>query len=627
MDPMKIAITGLNSFNRAISTTTHNIANAYTEGYTRQRADIQSNYPQFRDGSFVGSGSHVAQIDRLADKFTTNQIRTLSSENERLNTFTDLSSRVDGLLAEDNASLTPALQSFFNSLEQLNTDPSSVQNRDVVMSEARLLVDRFNTLDQQISQEYNAVNSRIGAEVNEINSLTANLSELNTSISTSQGQGAGAPPDLLDQRDQLLEELAKHVSVNVMEQADGQVNVYAGNGIGLVINGEAKTLETMPNANDASQVEIGIDGFNMSKNVQGGRLGGLMDFRREMLDPSRRELGRLATVLGNNFNAQHAKGVDLKSNPGQAFFTTDKPGVLADSANTGNASLAVAFTDVNQLTGANYQIDYDGAQYQIRNLDEDTVATTATLPTTIDGFEISLTSGSIAAGDSFTVQPTAYGARNFGLSITSGREIAAASPVRGSAQISNLGSGVIDSLAADNVSNAALTNPAAITFDSATTYSIYDNSTTPPTNLGSGSYTPGDVISANGWSTKITGQPEAGDTFNIEFNQSATADNTNSSLLSALQFENTVGGSSTYQESYSNLINQVGTVTRQATISRDSKTTLLDQAIATRDSISGVNLDEEAINLAKYQQAYEAAAKVIATSRDLFQTILNATQR
>lgn len=627
MDPMKIAITGLNSFNRAIATSTHNIANAYTEGYTRQRADIESNYPQYHDGSFVGSGSHVAEVQRLSDKFTTNQIRTLSSENERLSTFTDLSSRVDGVLAEDDASLTPALQSFFNSIEQLNTDPSSIQNRDVVISEGTLLADRFNTLDQQISQEYNAVSGRIGAEVNEINSLTTNLSELNTSIMNSQGQGAGAPPDLLDQRDQLLQELSKHISLNVMEHDDGMVNVYGGNGIGLVINGEAKKMQTMPNVNDASELEIGIDGYNMTKSVQGGRLGGLMDFRREMLDPARRELGRLATVLGNNFNDQHTKGIDLKSNPGQAFFTVDQPNVYGATTNTGTASLDVAFTDVNQLTGANYQIDYDGAQYQIRNLDDDSVTTSGSLPATLDGFEITLASGTVAPGDSFTIQPTANGARNFGLALTSGREIAAAAPIRGIADFTNLGSGSINALDVDDGTNPALTHSASIEFSSSTNYTIVDNSTTPPATLGSGSYTAGSTISANGWTAKIIGSPEPGDAFAIKFNQSATADNSNSSLLSGLQFENRVGGAATYQESYSNLINQVGTVTRQATVSRDSKATLLDQAIATRDSVSGVNLDEEAISLAKYQQAYEATAKVIAASRDMFQTILNATQR
>lgn len=626
MDPMKIAITGLNSYSRAIATTTHNIANAYTEGYTRQRADIQSNHPQFADGSYVGAGAHVAQIQRLSDKFTTDQIRTLSSENERLTTFTDLSSRVDGLLAEDDASLTPALQSFFNSIEQLNTDPSSVQNRDVVLSEATLLVDRFNTLDQQISQEYNAVNGRISAEVNEINSLTANLAELNISIMNSQGQGTGAPADLLDQRDQLLEDLSKHISVNAMEKNDGMVNVYAGNGIALVINGETQKLHTMSNSNDATQLEIGIDGYNMSNNIQGGRLGGLMDFRREMLDPARRELGRLATVMGNNFNDQHAKGIDLKSNTGQPFFTVDQPNIFEDALNSGTATLSAAFTDVNQLTGANYQIDFDGAQYSIRNLDDDTTTTSATLPASVDGFEIALSSGAPAAGDSFVIQPTAYGARNFGLAIGSGREIAAASPIRGISEFTNLGSGSLSNLRVDDISNPGLTNSASISFNTSSTYSVVDNSTTPPTTLGTGSYTPGGTITANGWSAELKGAPEPGDSFTIEFNQSATADNSNSAQLSSLQFDNTVGGTATYQESYSNLINQVGTVTRQATISRDSKATLLDQAIATRDSISGVNLDEEAINLAKYQQAYEAAAKVIAASRDMFQTILNATQ-
>ncbi len=627
MDSMKIAVSGLNSFNRAIATTTHNIANAYTEGYTRQRADIQSNYPQHKDGIFMGSGSHVENIQRLADKFTIEQIRTLNAEQERLNTFSDLSSRIDGLLAEDNASLTPAMQAFFNAIEQLNTDPSSVQNRDVVMSEARLLTDRFNTLDQQVSMEYNDVNGRIGTEIKEINSIAKNLAELNTSIMNSQGSGSGAPPDLLDQRDLLLEQLSKHVSINAMVQDNDMVNVYAGNGIGLVIGGTAKQLHGITDENDATKLDVGVDGMNINKNIQGGRLGGLMDFRREMLNPTRRELGRLATVFASNFNAQHAKGIDLKSNPGAQFFNIDTPAILADPHNSSNAALNAKIVDANALTSSDYQIDYDGSQYTIRRLSDDQVTTTAALPVSLDGVEVTLNSGSPVTGDRFYLQPTRYGARNLSLAINNGKEIAAASPIRSIANLGNIGEATISPPQVTDAANPNLTKTAIVEFTSSSTYEIKDPSTSPPTVMSTGSYSPGGDISANGWSAQIDGLPEAGDRFTIEFNQSATADNSNGLLLSGLQFQKHVEGNSTYQESYSNLINQVGSTTRQAQIARDSKTTLLDQAIATRDAISGVNLDEEAVNLTQYKQAYEAAAKVIVASKEMFQTILNAINR
>jgi flagellar hook-associated protein 1 FlgK len=608
---MHIGYTALNAARQALNTTSHNIANANTEGYSRQRINQTTNAPTNEGGLYYGNGVKITDVQQLRDRFVEGQVRNLSSEQQRLDAFHTLASRIDGVLAEDDASLTGPMQAFFNSLDQLNNDPDSSTNRQAVLSEAQNLADRFNVLDKQFSGLYLDSSKQIESEVNEVNILSKNIAELNNKINSSPGKSP--PNDLLDERNRLIGKLSEHISVNVVEQNNHMVNVYAGNGISLVNNAQATALGVKPNAMQPERLEVSLGDSEISAQIQGGKLGGIMDFRREMLDGAANNLGRLATTLATTFNEQHQLGIDKNGAPGGIFFKQGEPRVFGDANNQGNAQLTAKITDGKALTDSDYALSFDGNQYTLTRL-TDNQSQTAALPLTMDGIEFNVT-GASAAGDHFLIRPTVNGAKNISLALANTNQIAAASPLRSLSTVSNAGDAVISTPQIVDRNDPNLSTPAEIRFTSDTTYDLGDGIEHP--------YIAGENIERQGWRINIEGTPKSGDRFRIEANTNGSGDNSNGLLLNRLQFGENIEGRTTFQDAYGALINEVGSTTRRIEVNRDSQDTLLAQAEAARDSVSGVNLDEEAVNLTKFQQAYQASAQIISTSKSLFDTILS----
>ncbi len=624
MDSMKIAMSGLNAFRTAMGTASHNIANSQTEGYSRQRVEIQSNVPQGKDGIFTGNGAHVNSIRRINDSFNSEQIRSLSSEQQRLDAFHKMASRIDTMLAEDSTSLTPAMQEFFNAIEQLNTDPASPTTRQLVLTQGQNLVSRFHTQYKQVATLYDEVNGKIGQEVDEINSLAENLAQLNVAILNSGAQGSmETPNDLLDQQDRLLEQLAGHIGISVTKESNGMVSVFAGNGLSLVNSDRANLLAVGRDPADPTKSVVTQNGININDSLSGGSLGGVLDFRREMLDQTMNQLGRQATVLGMTFNEQHDKGIHLYEEWGGDFFKVDQPVVMPGHENSGGAAISAIVIDATKLTTSDYRVSYDGSNYTITRLSDEQQQTVAGLPADIDGLRIELDSGAPAAGDSFLIRPTINGAKNIGLAISNGSQIAAAAPMRATANIANIGDGTISTPLVIDKNAVEPDKSITIEFTSDSDFRILYSDGSSDT----GSYTSNGEIAFNGLSVRIVGSPKAGDRFLIEPNKAGSSDNSNSRLLSDIQMKKVIEGSATLQEGYGNVVNNVGGLTRQTAVYRDAQETLLTNAKAVRDSISGVDLDEEAANLARYQQAYEAAAQVIAISKLMFDAVLDATRR
>ena len=622
MDSMKIAMSGLNTFRTAMGTASHNIANSQTEGYSRQRVEIQSNTPQGKDGIFTGNGAHVSSIRRITDNFANEQIRTLSSEQERLDAFHKMASRIDTMLADDSTSITPAMQSFFNAIEQLNNDPASASARQLVMTEGEGLVSRFQTQYKQVASLYDEVNGKIGQEVDEINSLSNNLAKLNVAILNSGAQGSmEAPNDLLDQQERLLEKLAGHIGISVTKESNGMVSVYAGNGLSLVNSDRTNPLAVGRDPADPTKSIVTQNGVDINGSLSGGTLGGVLDFRREMLDQTMNQLGRQATVLGTTFNNQHQKGVNLHEDFGGDFFKVDAPNISPAYDNSGSGVVTATLADPTKLTTSDYRVSFNGPDYTITRLTDNTEVT-GSLPAEIDGLKIEV-SGTPDSGDNFLIQPTINGAKNIGLAITDGSQIAAASPMRAESNVANIGDGTITTPIVVDVNNTQLQNTATITFTSPTEFTLDDGAG----NASTHTYTSNGEIPVNGVNVRISGSPAAGDRFTIKPNSNGPSDNSNGRLLSELQMQKVVEGNATLQEGYAMVVNDVGGLTRQTAIYRDAQGTLLQNAQAVRDSISGVDLDEEAANLAQYQQAYEAAAQVIAISKTLFDAVLDATRR
>ncbi len=642
-DLLNIGVSGLLAFQRSLSTTGQNISNVNTPGYSRQRVDLGTRPAQFVGAGYLGSGVQVTAVQRVYDSFLVAQLRTSTAANSQLQSFYSYTSRVDNLLADAESGLSPAMQEFFNAVQGVANEPSSIPARQVLLSNAQGLADRFYYLNQQLSDLGSGVNTQLKTITNEINALAQGIARINSEISAAQGAGGAPPNDLLDKRDTFIAQLAEQVGVTAVAQDDGAVNIFIGSGQSLVVGAQANTLTTAPNPFDPTRLEVayknGSSTVIISDNLTGGALGGALQFRKQVLDSTQNSLGQLANGLASTFNTQHLLGQDLNGALGAAFFNAGVPQVLARSSNSGAATASATITDVNALTASDYRLqrNADGggnANYTLTRLSDNTVVTTftpalpaavsGTLPT-VDGLTVSWSGGVMAVGDSFLVQPTRNGARDIGVAIGDPRKIAAAAPIRAGKSLSNTGDASVSAGQVLNASNPALLTNVTITFNNPpTTFNVTGVAPDP----SPVAYTSGTNIAYNGWQIQISGAPKVGDVFTIQPNANGVGDNRNALLLGGLQAKLTLAGSTaSYQDLYGQSVAQVGATTHQADITRQAQESLLRQVTDARDSVSGVNLDEEAAELIRFQQAYQAAAQVITSANTLFDTLLNAVRR
>jgi flagellar hook-associated protein 1 FlgK len=633
-----IGVSALNAAQAGIAATTHNIANASTPGYSRQETIQTSQQPQNTGAGFFGQGVSVTNVVRRYDQFLGAQVLEAQTQASNLSTQLGLSQQVSNLLGDSSGGLTPVMQDFFSAVNGVANAPQSVPARQTMLASAQSLVGRLQSLDQNLTQIRGSLNGRISDSVSSINSIAKQIASLNDKITQMQANTPEqAPNDLLDQRDQLVSQLSQEVRVTTLKQSDGSMNVFIGSGQSLVVGNQASTLKTVASATDPSSLEVAY--YNASSgtantipqsSLQGGNLGGYLGFRQDVLDPAVNALGRIAIGMADQFNQQQQQGMDLKGALGGNMFTMATPVVTNSSNNTGNAALTATINSTSALTASDYSVRFDGTNYNV--YDSATNATiggpysiaamTAGQAVAGTGITLQLTGGAAATADSFLIRPTVNGASGISLSITDPTKIAAASPVRSNASTANLGSGVMS--AATVVPglplNANLQAPVTLTFTSATTYTVAG--AVPA--LGAQTYTAGSAITINGWTAQISGTPAAGDTFTVKQNTNATTDGTNILLMAALQTANTlVNGTASYQGAYGQLIGQVGSQTRELTVTSQAQSNLLDQVIKSQQAVSGVNLDEEAANLLKYQQAYQAAGKAMQIANSMFDTILN----
>jgi len=348
----------------AQATTSHNISNATTPGYNRQVV-IQATAGGINYGyGYVGQGTQVAEITRVYNDFLNKQALASQTTASSLDAYYSQISQINNLLADTDAGLSPALQDFFSSIQNLAANPNTDASRQSVLSMGASLVSRMQGLNDQMAQSRASVNQQITSTVDSINSYSAQLAELNKAITRAYGSGGSQPPnDLLDQRDQVIAELNKYVKVSTVPQDDGSVSVFIGSGQALVNGDNVTRLVVKPSTDDVSRLQVGytVTGGNTvtipdSFFFEGGSLGGLLKYRTETLDPAQNALGRLAIALGSAINDQQKLGLDQNGNPGTDMFNIGKPSVVGKTGNT----LAADITDPSKLTTSDYTLSYDG---------------------------------------------------------------------------------------------------------------------------------------------------------------------------------------------------------------------------------------------------------------------------
>jgi len=657
-DFLSIGISGLLGSQAAITTTSHNIANINTEGYNRQSVDFGTNVPNFFGSSYVGTGVVTNNVQRIFDSLALLDLRSNITNYGSLDSFVSQADRIDSVVADPTTGLSPAIQNFFDAMQAVADDPASTAARQSLFSQTDLLIGRFQLLDSQLNSQRISINNELDAVAGQVTTLGSAIATVNQNIVEAIGaSSSGAlPNDLLDARDQLINELSELVKVSVIEQQDGSVNVFIGNGQTLVINSNSNQLIAEQDPVDPLNKRMSIVQSGtiipVTKDLVGGTVGGLISYRNEILTAINR-LGNVAMGLAASINSQHQLGMDLNNQIGGLFFSdihsaaAEQSRVIANSTNTGTAQITMTVDDINQLTVTDYNLSYDSNTllYTLRNAVDNTVIGSAFADPApgsqvfvSEGFTLNFT-GAPAGGDNFRLTPSRSMVGLLSKSITDLNQIAAGSPITGIADLGNSGSAeitgsiVTDTSTAAFVTPGALSPPIRIVFTAANTYSVLNDTTSAVLAAGV-AFVPNQnnnmLAQAGlslGYDVTIGGAAITDDVFRVAYNTGGKGDNTNALGMADIQTKDILNnGNSTLQEAYGLLVSEVGTRTNEGKISLSAAQSLLRQTEARIQEVSGVNLDEEAAKLIKFQQSYQASAQIISTAQLLFDTLIQSVR-
>ena len=519
-DILSTSVSGLLAFQQALSVTSNNVSNAATPGYSVQNVNIAEALGQSTASGYIGSGSNVQSITRSYDETLAQQVRSSNSSYQGFNTVATQAAQIDNMLSNSSTGLTATLQSFVNALQSVSTSPASTAQRQVLLSNAQALTQEMQNYQSQISQYSSNLEQQIGTSITQINSITKSIAQLNGQIAQAEGGTGQTPNQLMDQRDSLIDQLSQYVNVNAVSNSDGTMSVYVGTGQALVVGSTPVTLAATPDPSDASQMNIGIQNgsgtvTDITPELSGGSLGGLLVTRSQVLDPTQNALGQIAVGLATVMNQQQASGMDLTGAQGQPMFAVGAVQTLPSSQNSGTATLGVTRTNLSQLTTDDYKLTYDGSAWQLQDTTSGqsvamTGSGTSADPFVAAGMSI-VVNGTANAGDNIVIRPTAGAVSGLAVLLTNPSQIAAASLASASPASTNTGGATI--------STPTVTDPTAwtpgtytISFTSANNYQVTDSTGNVVT---SGTYSSGSPISFNGEQLSINGTPASGDSFTV----------------------------------------------------------------------------------------------------------------
>ena len=439
------AMSGLSAAQSALNTVSNNISSYNVAGYTRQTTILGASNSTLTGGGWVGNGVYVSGVQREYDAFITNQLRAAQNQSSGLTTRYQQMSKIDDVLSDTTNSLSANLQDFFKSLQTLVSNAEDPAARQTVLGKADGLVNQFKTNDQYLRDQDAQVNTAISTSVDQINNYAKQIANLNDQISRLTGVGAGASPnELLDQRDQLVSELNKIVGVDVTVQDSGTYNISIANGYTLVQGSNASQLAAVKSSADPARttiayVDAAAGNVEISeKQITTGSLGGLLTFRSQDLDQARNTLNQMALAFADAMNTQHQAGFDANGDPGGKLFDFGSPAVLSNGKNTGSASVTATMTDSTKVQATNYKVEYNGTDWTIMRLSDNTSFTAkpdASGNLSFDGLNVKI-SGSADNKDSFIVKPVNDVIVNMDVAISDESKLAMAS-AKGSGESDN----------------------------------------------------------------------------------------------------------------------------------------------------------------------------------------------
>ncbi|WP_341303432.1 flagellar hook-associated protein FlgK [Pseudomonas sp. TMP25] len=678
-DLLNIGLSGLSANKTSLAVTGHNITNVNTPGFSRQETIQATRIPQFSGAGYIGSGTTLVDVRRIYNEFLTTQVRSSTALDSDTKAYLSQINQLDSLLAGTTTGISPGMQKVFAALQTAAEDPANIPARQLVLSEAEGLAKRFNTVYDRLYEQNSFVNKQLAAVTSQVNQLAGSIAGYNDAISVAASNGQ-QPNDLIDAREEAVRKLSTFIGVTVVAQDDNSFNLFIGSGQPLVVGSKASQLEVVPGLADPLRSEVQFVSGNSRQSItpliSGGEMGGLIRYRESVLDTTLNSVGRLALSITDQVNRQLGQGLDLNGQFGNGLFRElNDPLLIAQRslARTGNsditANLNVLIEDTTQLTTSDYEVEFtSGTNFTARRISDGTsfgpFDITALPAAEFDGVSLNAATGTFAAGDRFRIMPTRNAAESIRADMTRPEELAFAAPLKSQTSPANIGTGVISQPTLlteidiyDPVAKAELQaslrnqppvrilmGPEPAVAGAPQPYDVYDingnvlfsNVIVPGQNNKVSITVPADLgppfLAEFSYEVVLSGRPKEGDSFSVSFNTNGVSDNRNSLKLIGLQNRSVIGinlsapttTGSSFTDAYGDLVERVGTLTSQARVDGEATGAILKQATDNRDSVSAVNLDEEAAKLIQFEQYYQASAQIIQVARNLFDTLINS---
>ncbi|WP_162045835.1 flagellar hook-associated protein FlgK [Vibrio taketomensis] len=604
---------------RQLNTTSHNISNVNTEGYSRQSVIQGTNNPIMYGGESYGMGVHVENVRRSWDQFAVNELNLATTQyaNRYVNEE-DLQS-LSGLLSSVASQKIPEnMNSWFDAVKSLADNPNDVGSRKVVLEKAWFIAQNLNDLNESIRRQHDVANKKLEMGVERINQLGQELRDVNRMLIRHNG----TPNDLMDKHDKLVAELSEYTKVTVTPRSNREgFNIHIGNGHTLVSGAEASTLALIEGTPDVHQRRLAmIEGKGVkaiTSNDIDGKLGAMLDMRDNKIPHILDELGKMSIGFADSVNYLQSQGLDLKGNVGQNMFTDVNSQNAIESrvvASTGSkADLDVYIDDINQLKTGQYSLQYDGSNYFVTRPDgQREQASVTDNAINIDGLRIQINQN-LASGERVFIRPTRNGAGEIKLMLDDPTKIAGQSYEASTSMAQ--GSAVFAIEAAGQLREfEVMISPDGRQF------AVTD--TKGNVLLQPQPYPPQEPVTVLGTTFTLTDGALAGDKFTANLVPSE-GDNGNLRKMLFLQTEKYLNnGESTVIDIYHDLNTDMGL--KLSTASKKTDIALVEKQTAQERvaTVSGVNLDEEAANMMKFQQAYMASSRVMQAANETFDTIL-----
>jgi flagellar hook-associated protein 1 len=680
MSLISIGLSGLTSSSAALNTIGNNMANVDTAGYSRQEVMTTASGQQNIGAGYIGTGTTLSDVRRIYNSYLDSQLQTTTALDSDTSAYLGQATSTDTLLSNSASGISGTLQTFFTQLQAISTTATDAGARSQFLTTAGALSARFNSISTQLTSQNDNVNSQLTTLAGQVNNLTSSIATLNQQIAVASGNGS-TPNSLLDSRNEAVRQLNTLVGVKVVTESNGSYDISTGTGQSLVSGNSANKMTVAPSPTDPTQMNLSVNSGQNSTDVTsvltGGTIGGLLRYRTDVLQPAVNQLGRVALTVADQVNSQLAQGVDANGNFGSALFSDinsaaqiSQRSIAASGNSAGSGNLDVTISDTGALTTSDYTVKFTSATaYTVTRSDGTSMGAydlSTTPPPVIDGFTLALNGGGLSAGDSFKITPTRNAAAGINTVMTDPSTIAAAAPLTASAGASNSGTGSITQQAtlttqfdiynpttsADLKTGLTNSTPVKLVFGAPSSgsqsYQIFDAK---GNSIGTGTIVPGQantlsvtvpMVDASGnpinnssgvqetynFQMGISGSPASGDSYSVKLTGAGSSDNRNAAATVGLQTKQTVGVSTgtgmSLSDAYGSLVESVGAQAAQAQNDSTATTAILTNATNARDSVSGVNLDEETANLVKYQQYYTASSQIIKTAQDTFTTLMNA---